>query len=405
MNKKKDFGRRFLYFIMRPLLRVVAWTVYRVRFGKEKRIKGQHLVLCNHSCLIDSVLVSSMFCQPIYFVAASYLVKSKFWGKLLRLLTGIIPIDKAGMDVKAMRAVLKTRDAGRSVGIFPEGNNTISGAPLYFGIGIAKLAKQLKLPVALCNIRGGYFTHPKWALVRREGEITGKVARIITADEVSELPLDELYRIIRETLYVDAYAVQKAENRLYKGEDLASGIEALFFLCSECKGKATIKNLGNGCFECRACGAKMRYNEYGYIEGSRFSTTSDWDNWQIDEVAEFAKSVEPGGLVYKADNYSLIDFTGEEKVVIDQGDFELYTDRVELGNHSIKIEDIRGTALHVINSVLITTNDGKNYGFVNDNPTVPGIHLWYALDALRGVESQNKSGLRLPERFLSKEKG
>lgn len=398
MSKKKDFGRRLFYFIIRPLLRPAAWIIYRVRLYKEKRIKGQHLVLCNHSSLIDSVIVSSMFQMPIYFVAASYLVKSKFWGKLLKLLTGIIPIDKAGMDVKAMRAVLKTRDAGRSVGVFPEGNNTISGAPLFFGIGIAKLAKQLKLPVALCNIYGGYFTHPKWALNRRNGEVAGKVIKIIPADEVSSLSLDELYRIIRETLYVDAYAVQEQERKPYKSKDLAAGIEGLFFLCSECKGEATIRSVGGDCFECSACGAKMRYNEYGYIEGSRFDTTRDWDNWQLDEITAYAKSVEKGGLVYKAEGYNLIDFTGKERVAIGRGCFELYTDRVEIDGHKIPISDIRGTALHIINSVLITTNDGKNYGIITDNPLIPGIHFWYAIDALRGTVSQNKSGLRLPEK-------
>lgn len=398
MSKKKDFGRRLFYLVLRPLLRPVAWIIYRVRLYKEKRIKGQHLVLCNHSSLIDSVLVSSMFQMPIYFVAASYLVKSKFWGKLLKLITGIIPIDKAGMDVKAMRAVLKTRDAGRSVGVFPEGNNTISGAPLFFGIGIAKLAKQLKLPVALCNICGGYFTHPKWALNRRNGEVTGKVVTIIPASEVNSLPLDELYRIIRKTLYVDAYAVQEKDKKLYKGKNLAAGIEGLFFLCSECKGEASIKSVGGDCFECSACGAKMRYNEYGYIEGSRFDTTRDWDNWQLEEITAYAKSVEKGGLVYKVEGYNLIDFTGKDRVVIGRGCFELYTDRVEIDGHRIPITEIRGTALHIINSVLITTNEGKNYGIVNNDPLVPGIHMWYAIDALRGIVSQNKSGIGLSEK-------
>ncbi|NCA66979.1 MAG: 1-acyl-sn-glycerol-3-phosphate acyltransferase, partial [Clostridia bacterium] len=187
MKKKKDIGRRILYFVIGPLLKLLAWNIYRVRLSKEKKIKEQHLVLSNHSSLIDSVLISSMFRDPIYFVAASVLAKSKFWGKLLRLLTGVIPIDKAGFDIKAMRAVLKTRSQGRSIGVFPEGNNTINGAPLFFGIGIAKLAKQLKLPVALCNNYGGYFTHPKWATYRREGIVHGKIVRILSVEEVSAL--------------------------------------------------------------------------------------------------------------------------------------------------------------------------------------------------------------------------
>lgn len=387
MSNKKDTCRKFFYNILKPLLRLLAWTIYRVKLSKEK-IQGQYLVLSNHSSLIDSVLVSSMFTEPVYFVAASFLVKSKFWGKLLKLLTGIIPIDKAGFDIKALRKVLKMRAAGHSIGIFPEGNNSINGSPLHFGIGIAKLAKQLNLPVALCTNFGGYLTHPKWALYRRKGSVQGKIARIISAEEVMAMPLEELYKTIKDTISVDAYSVQDKEMKQYRGKALSKGIEALFYLCSECSGEATLRSTKDG-FECTKCGAKMRYTEYGYIEGSRFTNTRDWDNWQIKQIYNYCKGCESGSLVYSMDNLEFIDFTGEERVLIDKGTFELFTDRIVFGNHTILIKDIQGTALHYINGVLITTVDQKNYGFINKNLLIPGIHMWYAIDALRDAVNQN----------------
>ncbi|NCA66539.1 MAG: hypothetical protein EOM87_00595 [Clostridia bacterium] len=206
--------------------------------------------------------------------------------------------------------------------------------------------------------------------------------------------MEELYKIIRETLYVDAYDIQEKEMKVYMSDKLSRGLEALFFLCSECGGAATIIG-GDDSFQCSKCGAKMRINEYGYLEGSRFKTTREWDNWQMDEIAEYAKNCKDGELVYRVENYELIDYTGEEKICIDKGAFELYTDRLVIGEHTIKISDIQGTALHIINSLLITTLQGKNYCFINNNQLVIGIHMWYAVDALRGVISQNKSGLRL----------
>jgi 1-acyl-sn-glycerol-3-phosphate acyltransferase len=69
---------------------------------------------------------------------------------------GSIPIDLERADVGALRRALQTLEAGKVVGIFPEGPFSVSGR-LEAGLpGVAMLALRSGVPVVPAGIRGTY---------------------------------------------------------------------------------------------------------------------------------------------------------------------------------------------------------------------------------------------------------
>jgi 1-acyl-sn-glycerol-3-phosphate acyltransferase len=89
---------------------------------------------------------------------------------LLHRHIGSIPIDLGRADINALRRALQTLEAGRVVGIFPEGPFSVRGR-LEPGLpGVALLALRSGVPVVPAGIRGTYE-----ALAGRRGYIPRRV--------------------------------------------------------------------------------------------------------------------------------------------------------------------------------------------------------------------------------------
>lgn len=116
---------------------------HRVRMDSPCRLPrtGPAILVCNHVSGLDPLLIQSGCPRLITWMMAReyYQVKSLRW--VFRTI-GAIPVERSGRDLKATREALRALEAGRVIGVFPEGRIEDSGELLPFHTGVALLAMR-----------------------------------------------------------------------------------------------------------------------------------------------------------------------------------------------------------------------------------------------------------------------
>jgi len=117
-----------LYALGRALMRLLLKAAYRVEVAGLERVPADRplLLACNHQSNWDPPLVGCCLPREISFVAKRQLFANPALGGLLRAL-GAIPIDRSGVDRRALKEIRARLAAGRSVLLFPEGTRSRDG--------------------------------------------------------------------------------------------------------------------------------------------------------------------------------------------------------------------------------------------------------------------------------------
>jgi 1-acyl-sn-glycerol-3-phosphate acyltransferase len=117
--------------------------------------QGSALLICNHTCCIDHLLLQSATRRVLGFIIAQEYFDFWLFRPFCRL-TGCIPVRRDGKDLAATRAALRAIKEGRVVVIFPEGHIVpTSGRELGEGKpGAAFLALNAKAPVVPAYLCG-----------------------------------------------------------------------------------------------------------------------------------------------------------------------------------------------------------------------------------------------------------
>ena len=281
-KKRHSFVFAFLRVIFRP------FTKLRYNYtAKKSDIKGPCVIMCNHTTTMDPFFVSLSFKAPIYFFASDDIFNIKVASPIIRYLVAPIPKSKSMSDLQAVRDCLTVLKEGGAVGLFPEGNRTLSGGQWEMTDAAAKLVKLSKAPLVLYNIEGGYGTDPRWGTKIRKGKMTGYVKRVISSEEYKNMSVDELYEIICRELNV---AVQRGEGTKFKSRKRAENIERVLYMCPKCNAVSSIVSKGKR-FSCRKCGAKWEYGEELFISPKEpFDSVYDWHEWERSRLKEKIKN-------------------------------------------------------------------------------------------------------------------
>jgi 1-acyl-sn-glycerol-3-phosphate acyltransferase len=73
-----------------------------------------------------------------------------------------VPVNQEGFAREGLKAILQQLDAGRVVGIFPEGERTSDGQMGSLRPGIHLLIKKMAIPIVPIGIAGAYDAWPRW---------------------------------------------------------------------------------------------------------------------------------------------------------------------------------------------------------------------------------------------------
>jgi 1-acyl-sn-glycerol-3-phosphate acyltransferase len=109
--------------------------------------RGAAILAINHTSSIDPALVQSV-CRHrlITWMMAQEYMDIKGTGWFYRTL-GVIPVQRAGRDSGPLRTALRTLEAGKLLGVFPEGRIAPTRDMLPFQTGLALMAIKTNVPV------------------------------------------------------------------------------------------------------------------------------------------------------------------------------------------------------------------------------------------------------------------
>ena len=281
---KKEKIQDFILRLIHPL--VILWMFLDAKITVNKtdevdfKRKEPYLMLANHTFLFDVVHVPMFFRIPPFIVASRTLFTKQPTKFLLNDIAHCIPKSKGTSDTRTARGLIGAVKKGYPVLIFPEGNTTFHGDTKHIEHSTFKLAKKLKVDIITCNVKGGYLSKPRWATGKRKNrrvELNYEIA--IHKEDLPNLSVEQISKIINEKLYNDDYEYQKEKMIKRPGKKLAEGIENILYICPHCKSVNTLESKGN-MIKCDNCNTEGSMDEYGLINGFKYNNPADWDKWQ-----------------------------------------------------------------------------------------------------------------------------
>ena len=269
--------RNIAYCIVRPYVHFK----YGIKIEKYKeQEKRPYLILLNHQTPFDQFFVGMTLRGVVYYMATEDIFSNGWISKVIKYLVAPIPIKKQTTDIRAVLNCLKVAKEGGSIAIAPEGNRTYSGRTEYMNPSIVALARKLGMPILLYRIEGGYGSEPRWSDVVRKGNIRVYCARAVQPEEYANMTDDELFAVIRDTLYVD----EAREDFEYKHSKLAEYLERAIYYCPFC-GLSEFES-HDDIIKCKKCGREIRYLPNKKLEGVGFDFpheyVADWYDAQKD---------------------------------------------------------------------------------------------------------------------------
>ena len=150
------------YNIFYNLAKLLARGFFAMRVVHPERMieSGPLILAVNHSSFFDPPLAGICSRRGVYYLARKSLLKWPFFGPLFPAMN-VIPVERDGNDMSALREVIKKIKEGNGVVLFPEGTRSKDGniQPARAGIGLV-IAKT-GAPVLPMRIFGAFDAFPK----------------------------------------------------------------------------------------------------------------------------------------------------------------------------------------------------------------------------------------------------
>jgi acyl-[acyl-carrier-protein]-phospholipid O-acyltransferase/long-chain-fatty-acid--[acyl-carrier-protein] ligase len=207
----------FWGFVLRAWIRLLTWTVYRVRVLGAANLPrtGAVLLAPNHVSFVDALFLLTTFGRPVRFVVESAYYHHPLLRPFMKALQ-CIPISASGgprQMLRALRDAGEHLDRGEVVCIFPEGQLTRTGMLLPFRRGMARLARgrdAVILPVYMDRVWGSIFSRERGRyLFKWPKEFPYPVTVAYGKPLPPDTPVADVRRAVQE-LSVEAWSVRKS---------------------------------------------------------------------------------------------------------------------------------------------------------------------------------------------------
>ena len=263
---------------------------FNYRFEPIKEVEGPMIVVANHNCDLDPVMVG-IACPHMYFVASEHIFRKPAIAWLLETFLSPIARRKGSVDASTVMEIRSRLKAGHSIAIFPEGNRSLDGCTGLIHPTTGKLIKAFGATLVTYHLEGGFFTTPRWGFGIRKGKMIGRPVGVYPKEELKKMKPEEVLELVRKDLYEDPYITQQKEKVRFRSKAPARGLETALYLCPHCKSIGTLHSTKKE-IVC-TCGYRAVFDEYGYFvkpdsaeKDIVFKTYTEWYRWQQEEIAK-----------------------------------------------------------------------------------------------------------------------
>ena len=283
-----------------PILWLLCWILTRkgrLKIHRERMegLKPPFLVLGTHLSFTD-FYVTPLALFPHRANYVSELEGFEAFGEWVYRQAGCLGTRKFIPDVPLVRNIKRVIDRKGILVLYPEARYANVGTSSELTASVSKLAKLLKVPVVVLNMRGNYLQSPIWNLaIRRQARLDATITQVFTAEELEKAPLEEVGAKLQAAMTFDEYAWQYETALAITYEKRAEGLDAVLYQCPACKSAFQMAAEGAELF-CKCCGARWRMTEYGKMEhiagvlpadtqvGTALSHIPDWYEWERTQV-------------------------------------------------------------------------------------------------------------------------
>jgi len=187
-----------VYNIFYNLAKLLARMFFTMRVVHSERMleSGPLIIAVNHSSFFDPPLAGICSRRGVYYLARKTLLKWPFFGPLFPAMN-VIPVERDGNDMSALREVIKKVKDGNAVLLFPEGTRSLDGRLQPARAGIGLVIAKTGAPVLPMRIFGAYEAFPKNARRFQLSPITVVIGEPIhfTEEEIANTSR-ETYQIL-----------------------------------------------------------------------------------------------------------------------------------------------------------------------------------------------------------------
>lgn len=193
----------FAYCMGHTLSRLVARYVFSLTVHGRENIpeEGPLIIASNHASYFDPPLVGICSDRDVYYLARKTLLDVPFLGWLLPKLN-VIPVDRDGTDMSALRAVIRVIKNGDAIVVFPEGTRTRDGNLQPARPGVGMIVAKTRAPVLPVRVFGSFEAFPRSGHIRIHpiDVVIGKPCQLPLD---TDLPPREHYQLISEKIMED----------------------------------------------------------------------------------------------------------------------------------------------------------------------------------------------------------
>lgn len=152
----------FTYYFWYTLCKIIAWSFFGFRIIHPERLleEGPVILASNHQSYFDPPLIAICSKRAIYYLARKTLLNIPLLGDLLPKIN-VIPVDRDGNDMSALKKIIRLIRAGNGTVLFPEGTRSADGTLQRGKGGIGLIIAKTRAPVQPMRIFGSYKAFPK----------------------------------------------------------------------------------------------------------------------------------------------------------------------------------------------------------------------------------------------------
>lgn len=189
-----------LYKILLPIMKIFMKSIFWYKeVNKPESIEGEPLIICaNHISNWDPLLLMVSYDRIIHMLGKVELFKYKLLAKFFSAVH-VIPVDRQGNDIDAIRKSLQVLKNNNVIGIFPEGTrikNKELRSRERFNDGIALIASKSKADILPITIKGRYIPFSRIEVIYHDR---------IEISDYDELNRKEKYESIVDDVYNSIY--------------------------------------------------------------------------------------------------------------------------------------------------------------------------------------------------------
>ena len=339
MDYQLKLPMKIFWAMMSPFTK--AWMQISMHPVIENRLpadlKPPYLLISNHVTVYDGLIVV-LYSKHLPVSVFDDIQRTDIFKRLIFQNAGVIFKPVGVADPLVVRKMIKARDDGRSILLYPEGAITWDGDLLPLEMNFARLVRLLGIPVVLAKFKGGYVKQPNWSNINRSGGCKVEFSLLATREQIKGMNDEQLLSYLRQGhahSEIDWLDSPEGSRFKYSTKSPSKGLEHLLYCCPSCHAFNSMTTFDPDAISCSCCGytagvdARLRLSA---TEGKLvFDDIRSWYKWQKQFwFEEIVKRAAQGGDILKAEcpKVSEAKINGSKMVKIGHGPAYLRNDGV-----------------------------------------------------------------------------